>query len=727
MIKFRFLCQSYIFVILIFFCLPASASNKKPPKTSLPTVLKADKIDGDRVDNVLNATGNVELSKNGTTLFTDKLSYDKDSEDIQALGNIRIKNYDLGNVLASKAEVKSDFKTGNFSEATIIFNDGSYIKSPKITRNSEVETVFSRPIFSICPNDEIKGNNILAGTKPDTISITSNKTTINKATNSIKTRGGVIRLYDFPVFYTPYLSLPLPSSERKSGFLSPSYVSSNKLGIGFKIPYYFNIAPNKDLTTAIQYHPFGGHILLDNNYRHLLKNGLYAVNLEVANNRPKTNNLTGVNDKESNQQVRWRGISSGQMTLPRNFGVDFNIENVGDKNYLRDYHNQFDGNTLSEVNLDYIKGNDYASIKTVKIQELEVDRNEQEAPFALPIINYRTTSKPQGGLLNQTYSALFNSTVITRESGLQYRRASVKPEVKIPYNLMGNLFELSANVQGDFYNLENNFATNQRDNNFRSTATNYRPESSLKWSLPMVGKYKTSTIIIEPLANIAVSSYKNNFNSIPNEDSNDVELTQNNLFLSDRFTGFDRNEDGERATYGFKSSLFNDAFGQFNLGLGQSWRGTNKVQDVVIRGFNDNNKSNIVGEFGYKSPKIFSILYNFQLNESNYRNDVNEINTSLNFGRFNMGSNYIFIRRTINNVDVKKQLDLNLGLNITSKLSANMSSTRDLVTRRIITKRYGVSYDGCCVTYSVFVSENNPTALAKAQKSYNVTFSIKNL
>ncbi len=701
--------------------------NKKPAKLSLPAILKADKIDGDRFSNVLNATGNVELNKNGNTLFADQLVYDKDAGTVQALGNIKIKNYDLGNLLANQADMKSDFKSGNFSDATIIFNDGSYIKSPKIIRNSEVETVFSRPIFSLCPNDEIKGNNLLAGAQSDLISITSNQTIINKTTNTIKTSGGVVRLYNFPIFYTPYLSTPLPSSKRKSGFLPPSYIHSTKLGAGLKIPYYFNIAPNKDLTSTLQYHPSGGHLVLDNKYRHLLKSGLYDVDLELANNRPKTNNLVGLSADSTDKQVRWRLLSSGNLILPDNFGINFDINNVGDKNYLRDYNNQFVGNTTSEINFDYIKDREYAAIKTVKIQELEIGVDGKEAPFALPIINYSTASKPQGGLLNQTYSALFNSTIITRENGLQYRRASAKPEITIPHNFMGNLFEFSANVQGDFYNLENNFNSTPKDNNFARTATNYRPEAILKWSLPMVGKYKTNTIIIEPLANIAVSSYHNNFTTIPNEDSVNTELTQNNLFLSDRFTGFDRNEDGQRTTYGFKSSLFNDKIGQFNFGLGQSWRGKSKTQDVVIRGFNDNNKSNIVGELGYKALQIFNIVYNFQLNESSYRNDTNEITTSLDFKKIVVGSNFIFIRKTVNNIDVKKQLDLNIGFRITSKLFASMIDSHDLITNRSILRKYGLNYNGCCITYGVFVSENNPTALTKPQRSYNFTFMIKNL
>jgi LPS-assembly protein len=709
-----------LFIVLIVFSTPSYCAEKP----SLPAVLKADQIDGDQTKNIINATGNVELKKDGNILFSDKLSYDNNSQNINAVGNIRIKNYDMGNVLANTADVKSDFKSGNFNDATLIFNDGSYIKSPKINRINESETILRTPIFSICPNDDIKDDNLLAGKETDAISITSRQTIINKSTDSVKTKHGVVRFYNVPILYTPYLKTPIPSSERKSGLLHPSYVNSTKLGAGVKIPYYFNIAPDKDLTTSIQTYPSDKHLILNNKYRQLTKKGSYAIDLEMANNKPKNNNLVG--SKESTQSARWYLESTGNFELPKNFNLDFKIDNVGDKNYLRDYLNQFSGYTTSEINLDYIKNKDYGSIKTVRIQQLEVNRDEKEQPTALPIFNYYTERKPEHSWFNQTYSLLTNTTIITRRSGVQYRRLSLKPEIKIPYNLSGNLFELSSNVQGDFYNIENNFE-GSRNNNFNSTISNYRPEVNLKWSLPMVTKHNSNTLILEPLVTATASTYTNGTRNIPNEDSNDTELTQSNLFLSDRLTGFDRNEAGQRVSYGFKSSLFNDYIGQFDLGLGQSWRQISKTEDVVIRGFNDSNKSNIVGEFSYKAAKIFNITYTFQLNESNYRNDINEVSTSFDFDRIKIGNSYIFLKKSSTNLIEREQTDFSLAVYITKKLVFDSGATYDLVSKRKISRRFGLNYNGCCISYGITVSETNPTALIKPEQSYNINFAIKNL
>src|ERR1700733_13784524 len=56
-----------------------------------------------------------------------------------------------------------------------------------------------------------------------------------------------MRFKDVPIFYTPYISFPV-GDERKSGLLFPSFGHSGSNGFDAEVPYYFNLAPNYDLT-----------------------------------------------------------------------------------------------------------------------------------------------------------------------------------------------------------------------------------------------------------------------------------------------------------------------------------------------------------------------------------------------------------------------------------------------------------------------------------------------
>ncbi len=70
-----------------------------------------------------------------------------------------------------------------------------------------------------------------------------------------------------PIFYWPYLTFPI-SSKRKSGFLPPRYGTANNSGFSLAIPYYWNLAPNYDLTTTPEILARRG-ILLRNRFRYL--------------------------------------------------------------------------------------------------------------------------------------------------------------------------------------------------------------------------------------------------------------------------------------------------------------------------------------------------------------------------------------------------------------------------------------------------------------------------
>lgn len=704
------------------FALPSFKSADKN-KQELPAVLKADEVDGDRVTNTLIASGNVEVSKGNSILYSDKATYNKDNKTIRAIGHVRVKNIEVGFLNAKEAEMKDDFSKGKFIDSQMVFNDGSYLSSPEINRQTPLVTVLDHPIYSICPNDEIAADTLLAGKKRDFASITSSKTTIDREKGVMKSKHGVMRLYNIPILYTPYLSVPLPSKEKESGFLSPSYMKSTNLGLGINLPYYFNIAPNMDLTTTPFFGISTGQILISNQLRHKTTYGEYLLKFEGANNKINSSTDTTVISR-TNKAYRWDLSGSGVFDFTENTGMDFLINTIGDRDYLRDYHFSYLAYTLSKVNIDYIKGRTYYAAKTLRFQELEDRENSDSAQLVLPSLDAHIETKPMS--FKEKFALTSNVTNIMRDSGLQYRRATAIPAVNVPFNLRGNLFTVDARVQTDFYSMENNFKHSAPTNNYDSTAFNYKPEFSINWRLPLIKKFEKTTLLIEPMANLVASTFQGNFNRLPNEDSNNSELTASNLFISDRIYGFDRNEAGERFNYGVKSSLFN-TLGQFGLFVGQGYRKDVKNQDVTIRGFADNNKSNIVGQAMYKSKKYFSILYSFQLNESSYSNEVNQVTTTLTFDRFSISNDFLFLRKTPQNPDERKQSALSANIKLGTKWRMTIGMSKDFVTQRTISRGVSFYRDGCCTVFGFSAIENDQSNLIKPQRTFNLSFSFKNL
>ncbi len=720
----------------------AFLKTESQSETTLPSVLKADNVTGDENNNSIIAEGNVEVSRGSSIIYADKMLYNQNQNNIKAIGNVKVKNIEVGNLKSSEAEVKEDFSNGVFIDNTLVLSDGSYLLSPKIERKSPTVTNIKKSIYSLCPNPEINENNDLAGKKSDLLSIKSNEFTIDRETQNFKIKHGVVRLYDVPFFYTPYLKAPLPAKKRQSGFLYPSYSKNSRLGLGFNVPYYFNISPDKELTTTPTYYPSTGQILINNEFYHLTSYGEYKTDVEVGNNRvnplinsfntanntsntSNTDNLSTnsvLNSRKSNKEYRWHLKGNGKFDFTNNSGLDFILDNTSDASYLRDYHFDYRGYSFSKANLDYIKGREYYSIKTIRIQEFENIGVEKTNPI-IPIIETHNETKPL--FYKEKFSLSSNTTVITRDSGLQYRRASVIPEVDFPVNIKGNLFNLNAKIQTDYYSLENNFKYSTPSYQYASNQTNYRPEISLNWKLPLIKKTKDKSFVIEPMANIISSSYKKNFNNLASEDSNNSDLTISNIFISERFSGFDRNESGERVNYGFKSSYFNSE-NEYGLTLGQSYRMTNRAQDVTIRGFNGD-RSNLVGLASFRSSSLFYISYFFQLNDTSYKNEVSEITSNLNLDRVKLTSNYISLQKTSQRPNPAKQLNLSSEVKINEKYSTKLILARDMITGRNINRSISINYNGCCTIFGFMVTESNPSNLTKAQKSFNLTLSFKNL
>ena len=96
--------------------------------------------------------------------------------------------------------------------------------------------------YSLCP---IKENDWLIEADQIELKLDKNRGVADNA---------LIKFYGVPIFYTPKYSWVL--SGRGSGFLTPDYSTYNEPGqpdnaFNVRVPYYFNLAPDRDLLVAL--------------------------------------------------------------------------------------------------------------------------------------------------------------------------------------------------------------------------------------------------------------------------------------------------------------------------------------------------------------------------------------------------------------------------------------------------------------------------------------------
>ena len=700
----------------------ALISKVKISNQNLPAVLKADIVTGDQINAEIKATGNVEITKDSAVLYANSATYNKNSKYIFAQGDVRIKNLEIGNILAPSIAIKDDFSQGSFSDARMFFVDGSYLFSKKIERKIGNKMVLEKSIFSLCPNQEIVNDNYQAGKLWDMLTISSSTSKIDKEKNNFSSYNSIIKFYKFPILYLPYFKFPLPSKERQSGFLQPSYTRNSNFGFGLKIPYFFAIDKNIDLTTTPNYYFGSSQLILNNNIRHFTKFGKYNFNFDIANNQVD-NFVDKTVVKRSNKSIRWHIDGSGMFDFTKDFGFDFNINTLADRNYLRDYGFDYLAYSTSKLNFDYIKNRDYVGVKFLRFQELENEKFEKQSPLISPIISSYHESKPL--FFKEKFSIASNFANLKRADGLQYKRLSLVPEFKIPFNVKGNLINLSYQIQSDIYKIDGHSITNQQ-NNYKNTQSNLNKQFAINWRLPLRNKSSKNTLTLEPIANFVMSDFKTRNNLIPLQDSVNSELSFSNLFANDRISGFDRNEAGKRVSYGLRSAFFSD-IGEFDFTAGQAIILSEKQQDIKIRGFADNNRSNIVGIGSFRGKKYFNISYAFQLDQQNYSNNVNQITSSLTYKKFTLNGDYLLIRKNKFFAQKKEQANFSSTMELPKKIKLKLFLIRDFVEKRNIQRGFEVSREGCCSVFGFSLIENNPSNLMKPQKTFNLNFTVKNL
>ena len=135
-------------------------------------------------------------------------------------------------------------------------------------------------------------------------------------------RNASIVFFDQSIFYTPYLSFSL-HQQRKSGFLTPSYRTSNTTGFEFTAPFYWNIAPEMDATLYPRYMTKRG-LQMGGEFRYLNPRWKGEARAELL-----------ANDQQVSRD-RWGLFTKHQQDLGNAWNGTLNLNRVSDGKYFTD-------------------------------------------------------------------------------------------------------------------------------------------------------------------------------------------------------------------------------------------------------------------------------------------------------------------------------------------------------------------------------------------------------
>ncbi|MGI9523826.1 MAG: LPS-assembly protein LptD, partial [Hyphomicrobiaceae bacterium] len=262
---------------------------------SQPLYLQGDELIYDSRGDRVTARGNVEIFYNDFVLTADEVVYDQSTNTLTAAGNVTLRDPNGSITRSERITLTDDFRDGFVQSLSIETRDRSRITARRAIRRDGNVTEFEDGKFTPCRTDD---------GKPPLWCVSAQSVIHDQNAGTITYFDATFDILGQPVVYLPYFQHADPSVKRKSGFLIPQYTSSEDLGFGVEIPYYFALAPNFDFTFHPMYAARQG-VLLKGTWRHKLAFGQVRgqYNLKLAGIDQNSNDLPN-NDPNLDG---WRG------------------------------------------------------------------------------------------------------------------------------------------------------------------------------------------------------------------------------------------------------------------------------------------------------------------------------------------------------------------------------------------------------------------------------------
>lgn len=233
----------------------------------LPIILRADRVRA-RPDLEALAEGAVEFRRGGLVIGAERLQYDVPTDRASAQGRVRIER-DGARYTGQALQLTVQRFEGWFLAPEFEFPQlGSGGSADRIDFIDDNRAVATRARYTSCPRD--------GSGDPDWV-LETDRVRMDFEANEGIAEGAVLRFLGAPILALPSLSFPLTDA-RKSGWLPPSINLDTKSGFDLALPYYWNIAPNRDATLVprlITRRGFGA----DAEFRYLEGIGEGALNL----------------------------------------------------------------------------------------------------------------------------------------------------------------------------------------------------------------------------------------------------------------------------------------------------------------------------------------------------------------------------------------------------------------------------------------------------------------
>ncbi len=608
------------------------------------TYIRADRATYSELDDLFEASGNLHYQDQALTLTSESLRTSLNGENTELLNN---KYWFNGTLIHGKAE---SFKV----------SQGRYL-------------TLTDAKFTTCPDPEPDW-----ALHADEILIDSEEAwaTIRRAT---------FKIFDVPVFYFPYLTLPI-SDKRSSGFLYPNIGSSTKNGVDVSIPFYWNIAPEYDLTLTPRIMSKRGS-QLQTEFRYLAGQQQGLLNFDYLHQD------SSFNDK-SRYFLHWNHV--GQIS--DNWRIATDITHVSDDNYLNDIGtklaNKNDNQLVKNVEVAYYQKDWWLNIKLQDIQVLGAPKTPYKLLPQISFHSYQNNISPylEADLFSEL--SVFASDDYKNDSAV---RLHIEPTLRMPINFS------AGSLQGEFklmHTMYQQSDANEQNKSISRTLPQLRITGNVNFEreVKFFGEGLLQTL--EPQIQYLYVPYKDQ-SEINLYDTALLRDDYAGLFRARGFSGLDRILDANQLTIGMTTRIKDmNNKESLKLSIGQTYYfkqsqltldSNNTTQDAMQRF----NSSALAGEIDFNFNNQWHFSQALQLDDNHTK--INQSKLTVDY-RISDSKLVQFSHRFIKDINNSKinQLGLKMVWPIDEKWTVVGNFYRDLNLNRTIDRFIGLQYESCC-------------------------------
>lgn len=657
-------------------------------------LVTADQMEYDYQRETVAAVGNVQIYYDGSTLEARRVILDRRANTLTAEGNVRLTDKDGKVVTADHLQLTQDFKQGFVNSLRLDTPDNTHFAAARADRTDGNITVFQNGVYTAC--EPCKDD----PSKPPLWQIKAKKIIHDENQQMIYYQDAWVEFFGMPVAYFPFMSSPDPTVKRKTGFLMPEFFSSSQIGTGVAVPFFWNIAPDRDLTLTPTITTEQG-FLMRGEWRQRLINGSYTIRAAGIIQQDKsaftnTTDLGVVEYLPGYRDQRGSVETSGAFAINQFWTIGWDATLVSDRSFLRDYGLAPDA-TTTRTSTAYLTGQgdrSFFDLRGLYFLGLSVTDDQNRIPI-VGSLNYNRVF--DNALWGGEAALKVNLTSLTREqsdfigtSALTSSQgwvgiptgactiANPNPTECLLRGAAGDYTRLSGDLTwkrsitdsaGQIWTPFASMRVDVASANIDALPYNYMygtivpgqnplqsgsedliramPAVGLDYRYPFISAESWGTQTIEPRVQFIARPNEMDIGKFPNEDAQSLVFDDTNLFEISKYSGWDRVEGGGRVNLGVTYNAAISGAGLFSAMVGQSYHlfGKNSFAygDMANTGLEsglENSASDYITRFGYSPTKNLELVARFRFDESNLSMQRFELQGRAELDRLAVGVTY---------------------------------------------------------------------------------------